>query len=140
MVESSVVQLTFLPTFPTPQKIQHLAKAPHSRNPLLDIDHRPRLLENRSRRAGHWVSVRLQGTSSNRDGIGALVRVTADGTTWTRDMRRTDGLFSSNDPRLHFGLGEASSITAIEVTWPSGKVQRVESPELDSRIVITEPE
>ena len=107
---------------------------------IVDIDHRPRLLENRSRRAGHWVSVRLQGTSSNRDGIGALVRVTADGTTWTRDMRRTDGLFSSNDPRLHFGLGEASSITAIEVTWPSGKVQRVESPELDSRIVITEPE
>jgi len=105
---------------------------------VTDLDQRPRLLENRSARGGRWLAVRLVGSRSNRDGIGAKVSVKAGGRTWTREARLTAGLYSSHDPRVHFGLGPVAHIDAVEVRWPSGARSVVAGPALDSILVVPE--
>jgi len=106
---------------------------------VIDMDGPPRLLDNRSPRAGRWISVRPLGTVSNRDGLGARIAVTAGGRTWTREMRTTQGLYSSHDPRLHFGLGAAVKVDKVEVVWPSGRTSVVEGPRIDAALVVREP-
>ena len=105
---------------------------------IIDMDAAPRLLENRSTRRGRWLSVRTVGSVSNRDGLGAVVRVSAGGRTWVREVRTTEGLYSSHDPRLYFGLGAVDDVESVEVVWPSGRLSRVEQPELDRALVIRE--
>ncbi|HET9886184.1 MAG TPA: ASPIC/UnbV domain-containing protein, partial [bacterium] len=106
---------------------------------VVDMDEKPRLLENRTPRRGHWISVRTIGSESNRDGIGAVVQVQAGGKTRSREMRTTQGLYSSHDPRLHFGLGEVDRIELVEVSWPSGRKSRVDHPPIDQPLVMKEP-
>jgi len=107
---------------------------------VVDIDEPPRLLENRTPRAGRWISVRTRGTASNRDGYGAVVSVTAGGRTQVREVRATDGLYSSNDPRIHFGLGPVERVERVEVRWPSGRRSVVEEPALDALLEVVEPQ
>ncbi len=73
-----------------------------------------------------WIGVRLKGKTSNRDGIGARIRLTAGGKTQTAMVKSATGYLSQNQLPVVFGLGAASSITAIEVRWPSGKIQTLE--------------
>ena len=107
---------------------------------IVDIDAKPRLLENRSVRSGRWIGVRTVGTASNRDGLGARVIVRAQERSWVREMKRTQGLYSSHDPRLHFGLGDVRAVETIEVHWPSGRLSVISDPELDRYLTLTEPE
>jgi len=107
---------------------------------IVDIDEVPRLLENRSHRAGRWIAVRTVGTVSNRDGYGAVVTVTAGGRDRVREVRTNDGLYSSHDPRLHFGLGPVEHIDCVTVRWPSGRTSTIEDPALDALLTVTEPE
>jgi hypothetical protein len=65
--------------------------------------------------------------------------VHAGGKTFVRESRSTGGLYSANDPRIHFGLGQVQAIDWIEVRWPSGVTSRITAPPLDSYIVATEP-
>jgi enediyne biosynthesis protein E4 len=68
-----------------------------------------------------WVALRLVGTRSNRDAIGARVRVmTRDGSQW-QEVRSGGSYYSQNDLRLHFGLGDAQAIERVEVRWPNGQ-------------------
>jgi hypothetical protein len=83
--------------------------------------------------------VRTVGRISNRDGYGARIYVTANGHTRMREVRATQGLYSSNDPRTHFGLGDVSAIERVEVHWPSGLISVVENPALDERLTVHEP-
>jgi hypothetical protein len=106
---------------------------------IVDMDQAPRLLENRTPSRGRWIMVRTIGAASNRDGMGAVVSVRAGGKTHTREMRTTQGLYSSHDPRLHFGLGPVESVDFVEVSWPSGQRSRMENPPLDRLLVVTEP-
>ncbi|MEM7518910.1 MAG: CRTAC1 family protein, partial [Planctomycetota bacterium] len=106
---------------------------------ILDIDHAPRLLENKSPRRGHWIGVRTVGSISNRDGYGARIQVKTGETIRTAEVMPVQGLYSSHDPRVHFGLGPVDSAEWLEVRWPSGIVQRIESPELDEWHVVSEP-
>ena len=88
------------------------------------IADRPRLLYNVSPGDSHWIWIRLQGTRSNRDGIGARVRVTGQsGRVQYNHATTSVGYASSSDKRVHFGLGKDSRIKEIELRWPSGKVQ-----------------
>lgn len=88
------------------------------------IADRPRLLYNTSPGDSHWIWIRLQGTRSSRDGIGARVRVTGQsGRVQYNHATTSVGYASSSDKRVHFGLGKDSRIKEIEVRWPSGKVQ-----------------
>ena len=75
-----------------------------------------------------YLKVRLVGTQSNRDGLGAIVKVTAGSDTYAKVYDGLSGYLSHGLYPLYFGLGEAEVVDAVEVHWPSGVVQRVEGP------------
>ena len=74
-----------------------------------------------------WLGLRLRGTASNRDAIGARIALTTGGSTLVREVRRNASYLSSHDPRVLFGLGDAEVAERIEIRWPSGAVQVVEN-------------
>jgi hypothetical protein len=76
----------------------------------------------------HYLAVKLTGTTSNRDGLGAVVKVTAGGSTYTKVMDGNSGYLSHSLYPLYFGLGAAEAVDGIEVLWPSGKKQTVQPP------------
>jgi hypothetical protein len=81
--------------------------------------------------AGHFITFQLEGTTSNRDGVGAVVTVTAGGRQ-RKGWRLGGGSYqSASEPRLHFGLGEVRRVETVEVRWPSGRVDRLESLDAD---------
>jgi hypothetical protein len=87
-----------------------------------------------------YVEVKLTGTSSNRDGLGAIVKVMAGGTTYTKVFDGNSGYLSHSLYPLYFGLGSAEAIDRIEVLWPSGKQQTMRAPiKINSAIAIREP-
>jgi hypothetical protein len=92
------------------------------------------LWQNKSTSDSHWLIVRLLGTKSNRDGIGARVTVGNQVRTMTTAM----GYASSSHAGLHFGLGSASSSVRVEVRWPSGIRQTVENARADQLLEIKE--
>jgi hypothetical protein len=73
----------------------------------------------------HWLKVVLIGTKSNRNGLGATVRLHANGQTYTRYNDGKSGYLSQSVLPLYFGLGDATKIDRIEVDWPSGRKQVV---------------
>jgi hypothetical protein len=77
------------------------------------------------RRAVHWLGVSLVGTSSNRDGLGAAVRVSAGGRVLTQWNDGKSGYLAQSAMPLYFGLGDAATVDRVEVTWPSGRTQVV---------------
>jgi hypothetical protein len=79
---------------------------------------------NRSSGIGHFVSFQLEGTKSNRDGIGARVTVTAGRRRQVAQRLGGGSYQSANDPRLHFGLGASQRVESVEIRWPSGQVDR----------------
>ena len=83
----------------------------------------------------HWVKVRLKGTQSNRDGIGALVRASGQTSTASSAV----GYASSSHGPVHFGLGDGASLGEIEVAWPSGIRQSVSVDGIDRTAVVEEP-
>jgi len=87
---------------------------------------RPSLMRNLGDR-GNWILLKLEGTRSNRDGIGARVTVRVGDHQQTQEVRSGGGYISQSDFRLHFGLGKAAKADAIEIRWPSGVVQRFEN-------------
>ncbi len=79
---------------------------------------------NRTRQAGRFVTIRLEGTTSNRDGVGARVTLTAGGRRQVAQRVGGGSYMSALDPRLHFGLGRNDRVEKVEVRWPSGKTDR----------------
>lgn len=75
-----------------------------------------------------YVKVRLEGTQSNRDGLGSIVRIVAGDSTFTKAYDGKSGYLSQSLYPLYFGLGDATSVDKIEVRWPSGKAQTVDGP------------
>ena len=73
--------------------------------------------------AGHWLAIDLEGTASNRDGIGAVVTVRAGGKSQRRFRSGGMHAFTQDSARLHFGLGTATKVDELEVRWPRGIVQ-----------------
>ena len=87
-----------------------------------------------------WLEVDLTGTRSNRDGLGAKVRVHAGGMVQTRIHDGKSGYLSQSSMPLYFGLGTAKKVDKIEVTWPSGETQTLTGIQPNQRIEITEPD
>lgn len=75
---------------------------------------------------GNWVLVKLVGTKSNRDAIGARVRIRANGHQQLQEVRSGGSYISQSDFRLHFGLGSATKVDQLEIRWPSGLVEKLE--------------
>ena len=92
------------------------------------------------RRAIHWLQVALVGTSSNRDGLGATVRVHAGEHVYTKYHDGKSGYLSQSALPLYFGLGDADKVDSVEVTWPSGRKQVVtQGLEINRTLRVTEP-
>lgn len=98
----------------------------------------PTILENVLHNGNHWINIKLQGATSNRDGIGARVEVKAGGKTQVNEVRAGSGFQSQYDLRLHFGLGNAEKIDAITVIWPSGQVDVLHDITPDRFILVRE--
>jgi enediyne biosynthesis protein E4 len=100
---------------------------------------RPKLLRNVSVSDGGWISLRLVGRTSNRDGLGTIVRVTLDdGRVLVNHATTSVGFASSSDPRVHVGLGLAAHVAQIELWWPSGVRQTIERPQLNTVLTVEE--
>lgn len=96
------------------------------------------ILKNDSNRANHWLELELTGVRSPRDAIGAIVRVTTPSGSCLRQWKGGGSYASTNTRRLHFGLGAATTIDAIEIRWPSGGRQVLKSVAADQRIRVIE--
>lgn len=103
------------------------------------VGDRPFLLRNRDKSGGHWLTLDLEGSRSNRDGFGARVRVTAAGRTRCDEARCGFGFLMQSDRRLHFGLGAAAQVDRIEIRWPSGLVQQLADVSVDQILKVREP-
>ena len=79
---------------------------------------------NQSKDVGHYLTLRLEGTKSNRDAVGARVTISAGGKRQVSQRQGGGSYQSANDPRLHFGLGESDRVQSVEIRWPSGRVDR----------------
>lgn len=90
---------------------------------VVNRDAAPYVLENRIGAQHHWIVLRVL-TQSGRAALGARVTLVSGGRKWTSDTRVAYSYCSSNDPRVHFGLGHASRVESVTVTWPSGRTER----------------
>ncbi len=90
---------------------------------------------NLSPAANHWITLKLRGTKSNRDGIGARVRI---GDQWN-EMTTSTSYSSSSHAGVHFGLGAMAKIPRLEIHWPSGRAQILENVAADQVLTVTEP-
>ena len=88
---------------------------------VVNMDDRPTLLRNDSD-GGHWITLRLVGVRSNRDGIGAKVTAQAGGRRQVAMVHSGGSYLSHNDMRVHFGLGATATVDQITIRWPSGQV------------------
>ncbi len=86
-------------------------------------DAAPSLLRNVVASRGHWAQFAVK-TAQGRDALGARLTVTAGGRTWLRDVRSGYSYLAANDPRVHVGVGAATAIETVDVTWPGGAVER----------------
>jgi hypothetical protein len=84
----------------------------------------PEVLYNMTAGGGHWLGLRLEGTKSNRDGIGAAVKLTGEsGRVQYNHVTTAVGYASASEKRVHFGLGADRTAREIEIHWPSGTRQ-----------------
>src|SRR5712692_3204666 len=86
------------------------------------------LYHNQTEGAGNWVELKLAGTKSNRDAIGARVRLRAGDLTLIREVDGGNGYASQSSTRLHFGIGKQKKIDSLEIRWPSGLREEVSVP------------
>lgn len=105
---------------------------------ILNSRREPTVLQNDSPRGPHWLQVRLVGTRSNRDGVGAQVQVTASGLTQLAEVHSGRGYQSHFGTRLHFGMGEHARADRVEVRWIGGGTTVLESVPVDQLLTIVE--
>lgn len=107
---------------------------------VTSLGQKPRILMNNALVKNHWIMFDLRGHKSNRDGIGATIKVTTgSGRTLYNHVTTSVGFMSSSDRRAHFGLGADAQINHVEIHWPSGIVQRLEHPLVDRIMDVEEP-
>lgn len=101
---------------------------------------RPQLLRNDGGNANHWLELQLIGTRSNRDGVGARVKLTAGKMTLFDQRKGGMSYQSAQDPRLHFGLGRHKMVDSLEILWPSGIVTQLSKLAADRILAVKEGE
>lgn len=105
---------------------------------ILNSRREPTILRNDAPRDHHWLELRLLGTKTNRDGVGAQVRVTSGGVTQLDEVHSGRGYQSHHGLRLHFGLGQHERIDRIEVRWVGGGIDVMEDVQVDQLLTIME--
>ena len=99
-----------------------------------------RLFRNDGGNQNHWIRISLAGNgkTSNRDGIGASLKLNSEGFVAVEQAKGGMGYMSASDPRIHFGLGKRTRIDSLEITWPSGQVDRLTNVPADRIIAVKE--
>jgi len=98
----------------------------------------PSLLINQVTNGNHWVAIKTEGVKSNRDGLGARIRVKVGPRILVDEVRSGSSYISNNDRRVHFGLGSLTWIDWIEIRWPSGLTEMFEKPGIDRILALKE--
>jgi hypothetical protein len=93
------------------------------------------LWRNTTSRAGNWIEFRLHGTRSNRDGIGAVIRVDKQWNSMTSSVSYA----SSNLVPVHFGVAGTTELNDVEIRWPSGRLQKLSHIRVNQILNVTEP-
>jgi hypothetical protein len=106
---------------------------------IVNLNNHGMFLRNNKGNQNNWLIIKLIGTSSNRDGVGARVELTSGGKTQTAQKKSTTGYLSQNDPRIHFGLAKDAMVDKLEIKWPSGKLQVLQNIKVNQILPITEP-
>jgi len=106
---------------------------------IVNLNERAVLLRNNGGNRRGFLEVRLVGTASNRDGVGAWVEITAGGRTLKAQRRISGGYLSQRDPRLHFGLGAEKTVQRLVVVWPSGRRQELRDVRAGQILKLEEP-
>lgn len=105
---------------------------------ISSLGQRPALLKNLGARAGNWIMIRAKGNKSNAFGLGATVKLQTSEGTEVGEINNVASYLSSNDTRLHFGLGQAKIVQQIEILWPSGTRQVLKDVPVNQILVIEE--
>jgi len=103
-----------------------------------DLDGSPQLLHNELAERGNWLLVKLTGAGRNTDAIGAVVTARTGTVAQMGLVQSGTSYVSQNDMRLHFGLGTAAQVDALEVRWPDGKVSKMENVKANQIVTIKE--
>jgi hypothetical protein len=106
---------------------------------IMNVNEPPTLLRNDAPAENHWIKIRLEGTKSNRSGIGARVLARYGGKIQAQELLSQTSYLSASDPRLHFGLG-ASATADIEVHWPLGAIEKYPALAAGQLVTIREGE
>jgi len=105
---------------------------------LTQVGGQPLLLRNEQALHHHWVRLKLVGTKSNRDGIGAWIKVRMNGETLWRQVMPTRSYLSQSELPVTIGLGAALQPEVVEIIWPGGATQKIDSVKVDGTTIITE--
>lgn len=106
---------------------------------IVNLNGQGKFLRNNKGNQANWIMLDLSGSSSNRDGIGCRIKISAGNKVQTAQKKSTTGYLSQNDARVHFGLAEADVIDKIEIKWPSGKEQVLENIKVNQILKVKEP-
>ncbi|HKV23629.1 MAG TPA: CRTAC1 family protein [Candidatus Acidoferrum sp.] len=131
------------PDFAAPKVSRGVAVGDYDNDGDLDIlvsnnGQAPQLLRNDGGNRNHWLEIFLIGSKSNRDGVGARVKVTAGDLVLQDERKGGMSYQSAQDPRLHFGLGGQSQVERIEVSWPSGEQTKLANVNSNQIVAIQE--
>ena len=133
------------PDFMKPVAGRGLAVADYDNDGDMDLavnvrGERAELLRNDGGNAHNWLQIFLVGTKSNRDAVGASVKLVADGLTQMKQRQGGMGYMSASDPRVHFGLGTRKTIQSLEITWPNGAVEKLDKVPVNQIVTVKEGE
>jgi hypothetical protein len=107
---------------------------------VTSLNEKPRILFNSADNGNHWLLLKLKGTRSNRDAIGAKIKLAMpSGRTVYNHVTVSVGFMSSSDRRVHFGLGQESRASTVEIRWPSGTIQTLTDVPADRILDVEEP-
>jgi hypothetical protein len=106
---------------------------------LTQIAGPPMLLRNDQNLRHHWLRLKLIGTKSNRDAIGAWIRVRVNGRILSRQVMPTRSYLSQSELPVSIGLGRADRVETLEITWPNGLKQKLAPPPIDRLTTLVEP-
>lgn len=98
----------------------------------------PSLLRNDRGNANHWLEILLIGTKSNRVGIAASLKLAGEGVSHVEQAEGRMSYMCASDPRMQFGLGKRAKIDSLEITWPSGQIDRLSNVPIDEIIAVKE--
>lgn len=106
---------------------------------IINLDGKGKFLRNNLGNTANWIILDLEGSESNRDGLGCRIRLQTKDKIQTAQKKSTSGYLSQNDSRIHFGLGEDAVVDKIEIKWPSGKFQVIEDINVNQILKVIEP-